>query len=182
VDELSLHLLDLVENSLSAGAGLVVVEIEEDRENDLLTLEVIDDGAGMDPAMAARADDPFVTTRTTRRVGLGLSLLRANALNCEGDLKLESRPGRGTRVKAWFRLSHIDRQPLGDWPSTLMGLVLTRPGVEFVYRHRAGGDEFELDTRLLREELGDGALEDPGVIRLLGEQVAQALKQMGSVA
>lgn len=182
MEELSLHILDLVENSLAAGAKLVRVEIAEDVQKDTLTVKVTDDGHGMSPDMAAKAVDPFVTTRTTRRVGLGLSLLKANARACQGGLKLTSAPGGGTKVDAWFRLSHIDRQPLGDWPRTLTGLILTQPGVDFFYLHKVGDDEFELDTRELREELGNDALEDPRVLKLIQGQVSKALGQLGSTA
>jgi len=182
MEELSLHLLDLVENALRAEAGLIKIGIYEEPEQDLLSLLVEDDGRGMEPGMAAAASNPFFTTRTTRRVGLGLSLLQANAQACEGDLTLESRLGEGTRVKAWFTLSHIDRQPLGGWPATITGLILTQQGVEFFYSHRVGDDEFELDTRELRRELGRDALADPAVTAMLREQVQEALAKMGSRA
>jgi len=182
MEELSLHILDLVENSLTAGAKLIKVEIEEDHQKDLLTLKVDDDGRGMSPEMAAKAADPFVTTRTTRRVGLGLSLLKANARACEGDLALSSIQGRSTTVEARLKLSHLDRQPLGDWPRTLTGLILTHPEVDFFYRHRVGGDEFELDTRELKNELGKEALRDPQALKLIQGQVAAALLQLGSAA
>lgn len=182
MEELSLHMLDLIENSLTAGADLIQVEIVEDAAADRLEIEIADNGRGMAPAEAARAADPFYTTRTTRRVGLGLSLMKANAMNCLGDLVLTSSPGHGTTVRAWFSLSHLDRQPLGDWPGTLANLMLTQPGVDFAYRHRVGEDEFELDTRELRRELGEGALGSAGVTALLREQIRQALGQLGSRA
>jgi hypothetical protein len=182
MEELSLHLLDLIENALRAKAGLIKIEIHEDPEKDLLSLVVEDDGKGMEPDMAAMASNPFFTTRTTRRVGLGLSLLKANAQLCGGDLTVESRLGEGTRVKAWFTLSHIDRQPLGGWPDTITGLILTQQGVDFVYSHRIGDDEFELDTRELRRELGQGALADPAVTAMLRKEVQQAMDKMGSQA
>jgi len=180
--ELSLHILDIVENSLAAGAKLVTIEISEESERDRLSVTISDDGQGMDPAAAARATDPFVTSRTTRRVGLGLSLWQTHVRAWGGDLALESRPGQGTTVRAWFRLSHIDRQPLGDWPRTLAGLIMTRPEVDFLYRHRVDGDEFELDTRQIKAELGLDNLASPQVASFLTEQIAQALRVLGSTA
>jgi len=182
MEELSLHILDIMENSLAAGAKLIQVEIEEDPARDRFTLTVSDDGRGMDQATAARALDPFFTTRTTRRVGLGLSLLKANAQACGGDLEVDSHPGSGTRVRAWFQLSHIDRQPLGDWPGTLAGMLLSHPEVDIRYRHRVGDDTFELDTREVKAELGPGALGDPAVVGFLRRQVARALEEMASRA
>ncbi len=182
MEELSLHLLDLVENAIRAEADLVKIEISEEPAQDMLSLVVEDNGRGMEPGLAAKASDPFYTTRTTRRVGLGLSLLRANAQLCDGDLTVDSRLGEGTRVKVWFTLSHIDRQPLGDWPATIAGLILTQQEVDFTYSHRVGDDEFELDTRELRQELGRDALADPAVTAMLRQQMIEALDQLGSRA
>ena len=182
MEELSLHLLDLVENGIRAGADLIKVEIVEEPEKDMLCMAVEDNGRGMEPELAAKASDPFYTTRTTRRVGLGLSLLKANAGLCGGDLVLQSKPGQGTRVKVWFTLSHIDRQPLGDWPATIAGLALTQQEVDFVYYHKVGDEEFELDTRELRQEMGRDALADPAVTAMLREQMKEALAHMGSRA
>lgn len=182
MQELSLHILDVVENSLTAGARLVSIQINEDPEQDRMSVTISDDGRGMTPAEAARAVDPFVTSRTTRRIGLGLSLWQAHARAWDGDLSVQSRPGRGTTVKAWFRLSHIDRQPLGEWPRTLAGLIATRPGVDFLYQHRVGPDEFELDTREIKAELGGENLGSPQVAAFLEEQIAQALAALGSIA
>lgn len=180
MEEISLHLMDIAENSLMAGAGLVEVVIEEDPASDLMRLTIADDGRGMGPEFLARVTDPFVTTRDTRRVGLGLSLMQANARAWGGDLTVESAPGQGTKVTVWFSLTHLDRPPLGDWPGTLFGLILTRQGVEFYYRHKVGEDEIELDTRELKAELGQEALGDPSVIALLREQTREALAQMES--
>ena len=194
MEELSLHLLDLVENAIRAQADVIKIKIHEEPGQDMLCMLVEANGNGMEPELAAQASDPFCTTRTTRRVGLGLSLLKANAQLCDGDLTVESKPGQGTRVKAWFSLNHIDRQPLGDWPATIAGLILTQREVEFVYSHKVGDEEFELDTRELRQEMrqelrqglgrepGQDALADPAVTAMLREQMKQALAAMGSRA
>lgn len=182
MQELSLHILDVVENSLAAGAKLITIEITEDPKRDLMTVVISDDGHGMSPSDASRATDPFVTSRTTRRVGLGLSLWQAHARAWDGDLELSSKPGLGTRVKTWFSLSHIDRQPLGDWPSTLTGLIMTRHGVDFLYRHRVGEDDFELDTREIKAELGVETLTDSHLSAFLKKEIAQALSALGSTA
>jgi len=182
VEDLALHLLDLMENSLNAGADLVEIDIDEQPLADRMEVTITDNGKGMDAQTLARAVDPFFTTRTTRRIGLGLSLIKANAEAWGGGLELSSTPGVGTRLRFWFRLGHIDRQPLGDWPGTLLGLIMSRPGVEFVYRHKVGENEFEMDTRELREELGPEALQNPGVINLLTPQVREALDELGSTA
>lgn len=179
--EISLHLMDLIENSLMAGARLVRVHIEEDPPPvDRMTITIADDGRGMTPEFLARVTDPFVTTRTTRRVGLGLGLMQANARAWGGDLIVASEPGVGTTVRIWFQRSHLDRPPLGDWTGTLVGLIVSRPEVDFEYFHRVGEDEFELSTRELRQELGATPLHDPAVIAFLQEQVRQALIALGA--
>lgn len=182
MDELALHLLDLLENSLNAGASLISIEIDEQPGDDRLDITIEDNGKGMDAQTVARATDPFFTTRSTRRIGLGLSLMKASAESWGGGLELKSEPGRGTRLHIWFQLGNIDRQPLGDWPGTILGLIMSRPGVDFIYRHRVAGDEFELDTRELRDELGPEALQSPRVINLLKPQVVAALRALGSSA
>lgn len=174
--------MDLVENATRAGADVILIEIIEEPDKDQLSFVVEDNGSGMEPELAQIASDPFCTTRTTRRVGLGLSLLKANAELCGGGLNLQSAPGQGTRVEVRFTLSHIDRQPLGDWQSTIAGLILTQPEVDFVYSHKVGHEEFELDTRELRRELGKEALTDPAVTAMLREQMKKALVEMGSRA
>jgi len=179
--EIALHLLDIIENSLMAGARQVRVRIEEDPPPiDRLAITISDDGRGMTPEFLARVTDPFVTTRATRRVGLGLGLMQANARAWGGDLTVASEQGVGTTVRVWFQRSHLDRPPLGDWAGTLVGLIISRPEIDFEYFHRVGDDEFELSTRELRQELGATPLHDPAVIAFLREQVGQALTALGA--
>ncbi len=177
--ELSHHVLDLLENSLAAGATLVTLRIDEDTEKDLLVIEVQDDGRGMDAEMQKRALDPFFTTRTTRHVGLGLPLLMAAAERCDGGLELESDVGKGTRVKAWFVWEHIDRAPLGDMIGTLLGALLaSHSNWDLVFAHRVDGDTFGLDTRELRETLGDVPLSHPAVRQWLEEYLQQGYAEL----
>jgi hypothetical protein len=165
--ELSLHLLDLLENARTAGAKQVEVHINEDLATDQLTIFVRDDGQGMDAEMAQRATDPFFTTRTTRRVGLGLPLLAAAAQQCGGALCLESAPGEGTAVTAAFQHSHIDRAPLGKIVDTLLAFLLgecpsgATQSPRLVYRHQVDSKSFELDTAVIQAEVGDVPLSYP---------------------
>jgi len=135
MEDLSLHILDIVENALSASADRVRISIHEDIPGDLLRLEIEDDGRGMDAALRQRALDPFCTTRITRRVGLGLPLLAQAARESGGAIELISEPGRGTTVRAVFQLSHPDRKPLGDIAETLRTILYSRPelGLRFDY-------------------------------------------------
>jgi len=158
VRELSLHILDLVENSLGAGARRIEIEIVEDSAKDRLTVFVSDDGRGMDAEALKRATDPFFTTRWTRHVGLGLPLLKAATERCEGTLWIASEPGVRTTVKATFRKSHIDRAPLGNMADTLLAIILYHSEADLVYNHRVDAATFSFDTAEMRELLGGGSL------------------------
>ncbi|MBM4036884.1 MAG: ATP-binding protein [Planctomycetes bacterium] len=136
MEDLSLHILDIVDNSLRSEAKLVEISLVEDTEQDLLTLEVRDDGKGMPAEECARAADPFFTTKPGKRFGLGLALLAQATREAGGELKVSSSPGAGTTVRATFRYGHPDRKPLGDMAATLETLVAGHPEVAFVYEHR----------------------------------------------
>ena len=168
MEDLSLHILDIAENATAAGAKLVEIIIAQDTRRDRLQIVIRDDGRGMDRDMLEKAGDPFFTTRTTRRVGLGLSLLQQATREAEGDFFITSKPGQGTEVRATFQASHIDRKPLGDMGSTLVSLILGNPDVNFVYTSNFDGEETALDTRMIKEELDDTtSLSDPAVLNLI---------------
>lgn len=140
MEDLSLHILDIVENSFSAKAKVVKILIVEDTRKDTLCLEIHDDGKGMSEEMQKNALDPFFTTRSTRKVGLGLPLLAQAARDTGGDIQLDSAPGRGTSVRVSFQLSHPDRKPLGDIAATLMTIQASRPEVELVFQYEKDGE------------------------------------------
>ncbi len=167
MEDLSLHILDIVENATRAGATLVEIRICEDSARDTLEISVRDNGRGMDPEMAKRARDPFGTTRTTRRVGLGLPLLEQAARETGGQLTLTSAPGSGTEVMARFVASHIDRKPLGDLGATLVTMILGSPNVEFVCEMDRNGETTTLDTRSLKAELEGTSITEPAVLALI---------------
>ena len=161
--ELSLHALDVIENALEAGASWIQVRIDEDIKADLLTIEIVDNGRGMSKELLDRVLNPFYTTRKTRHVGLGLPLFREAARRCDGELIIQSEPGKGTRVKATFRRSHIDRAPMGDIPSTLLAPLLCGHAVDLDYTHSVEDRKFQLNTAEIRKELGDIPLTYPKV-------------------
>jgi len=139
--ELALHILDIAENSTRAGARNVCISVDEDTSSDRFRLVIEDDGAGMGPEEAVKALDPFFTTKKVRRVGLGLPMLAQAADSTGGGLKLESEPGKGTRVSVEMGLAHIDRQPLGDIPGALVALIAGNPEINIVYRHARDGKD-----------------------------------------
>ncbi|HBN09088.1 MAG TPA: ATP-binding protein [Cyanobacteria bacterium UBA8530] len=172
--ELSLHVLDIVENSVRAGARNVLIEITE--QQDRLVILVRDDGCGMDETTLAHLFDPFFSSRRERRVGLGLSLFREAARRCGGDVVVCSSPGAGTTVKATFRRSHIDLPPLGDLAGTLVTLMVLYPEADFFLNYRAGDDEFLFSTAEMRAVLEDVPISHPLAIDLVRESFASWLK------
>ncbi len=157
--ELSLNILDVAENSVKAGASLIGIELDETEE--LLTLRITDNGCGMTPEILASVTDPFYTTRTTRKVGLGLPLLKLAAEQTGGSLTVVSRhestnpEDHGTEVTATFYKNHIDCTPMGDVISSIVTLIQGNPTREFVFTHKRSEGNVVLDTRQLRDVLGE---------------------------
>ena len=148
--DLSLHILDVAENSVRAGATLIEISVVEDMKKDVLTLQIKDNGKGMAPNVQRRAADPFFTTKLGRRFGMGLALL-AQATRCaEGKFEMSSTPETGTRITASLRHSHPDRKPMGEMSVTLQALVAGNPDVDFVFRHSKGTEITRFDTREMR--------------------------------
>ena len=177
MQELALHILDLFRNAVEAGARKVYIAVREDTASDRVEIEVRDDGRGMTPDQVRSACDPFFTTRTTRRVGMGLALLEAAARQAGGDLRIESAPGRGTRVVASFQMSHLDRAPLGDMAATLE-VAVANAEVDVEYEHWRDGRVFRFSTRELEEFLGVDARGDPGVLAWVNRYVAEGEKTL----
>lgn len=172
-----MNILDIVQNSIRAGASLIELIVCEDTQKDLFFFSVKDNGCGMDADMVARVMDPFVTTRTTRRVGLGISLLRAAAQQTGGDVSIQSEVGVGTCISATFGYASIDRQPLGDMASTMSALISMNAKIDFTYEHSYNGEQFTLDTRELRSVLGeDVPLSDVNVAQWIRSYVEEGLQ------
>jgi hypothetical protein len=171
--ELAHHILDMAQNAIEAGASEVKITIDEDYEKDRLVIVIEDNGRGLSPETLAKVLDPFYTTRKTRHVGLGLPLLAEACRRCEGDLEIDSTPGKGTRLTAGFRHSHIDRAPLGEMPTVLIALLLSEKPIDWVYRHRVNQEEFRLDTAEIKKELGEIPLTHPRVRHWLLETLVE---------
>jgi len=178
--ELSLHILDIAENGITAGATCIHILVDEARSGNLLTLKIEDNGRGMPTDKLEKLKDPFVTSRTTRRVGLGLPLLAAAAERCDGSIDVKTKPDIGTEVLATFAYNHIDRAPIGDMASTITTLILGNPKVDFVYTHIIDGNDFILDTRELREDPDDLLLSDPMVIYHLTQSIRERLSNLAT--
>ena len=153
--EISLNILDVAENSVRAQASLIEITVSVQPEEDTLTVTVKDDGCGMTPEQAAQVQDPFFTTRTTRKVGLGVPFFKQAAESTGGSFRIDSAKGKGTVVEAVFGLSHIDRMPLGDISSTIHTLIVFNSQIDLKYTYIYRDRSFVLDTREMREMLGD---------------------------
>jgi len=169
--------MDIVENSIAAGASLIYIKIEVNIQENRLFIKVADNGKGMSPEEKDMATDPFCTTRTTREVGLGLPLFREAALSCEGDFKIISIPGKGTEIRAEFEYDHIDRAPLGDMAETLTGLIAVNPDIDFVYTHIRNSEKMNMDTRKIRKELGQVVkINNPRILNWIKNYLEEGLK------
>ncbi len=173
MEDLSLHILDIAENSIEAGAKNVSILIREDLAIDLLTLEIADDGKGLDPGVGTGVLDPFYTTRTTRRVGLGLALLEESAKAANGHLDIQSVPRCGTKVTATFQLSHIDRKPFGEIGETITAIFARRPDIDILYTHERNGKKFIFRTADIREQVGDENAHSAGTLNFIRRYVVQ---------
>jgi len=181
--EIALHLLDLAENSVSAEAHTVHLSVSEDFRKDKLTISVEDDGCGMDQEAIQQLADPFYTTRTTRKVGLGIPLLKEQAEACNGKMFITSTPGIGTKVEAAFQHSHIDRLPLGNLTTTFLTLTVGHPDVHWIFTYTYNppfhGSErvFEFDNAPIKETLAGIPLSHPEVITYLRHSLEEGFAE-----
>jgi anti-sigma regulatory factor (Ser/Thr protein kinase) len=173
MEDFSLHVLDIAENSITAGARNVAIAIEEDVQHNRLKIEIKDDGNGMSPLTAARASDPFYTTKSTRRVGMGLALLKQAAESADGTLEIRSGRGSGTTVTATFQLDHIDRKPLGNMAETITTLLTTEGPVNIFYRHTRGDKTIMFDSKHIESQLGDILLNSVEALSLVRNYLEQ---------
>jgi hypothetical protein len=171
MQDLSLHILDVVENSVRAKADLIEIRITEDLKLDLLTIEIKDNGAGMDKETQKKVLDPFYTTKTVRRFGLGIPLLAESARAANGNLSIESTIGKGTSIKTTFQHSHIDRRPLGNMKETLMSLILGNPEVDLIYHHKKNGRDVLMDTRQIKSHLKEFPINSMAGMKMVREEL-----------
>ncbi len=171
--EISLNVLDVANNSIRAGADLIEISVHIQKALDMLTITIADNGCGMTQEQVNMVEDPFFTTRTTRKIGLGIPFFKMAALNTEGTFHIDSTLGIGTTVTASFKLSHIDRMPLGDMNSTIHTLITLNTQIDFVYTYGYDENSFTLDTRQFREILNEVPLNSPEVSDYIKEYLAE---------
>jgi anti-sigma regulatory factor (Ser/Thr protein kinase) len=169
MQELSLNILDIAQNSIKAQATLIELAVEIDTAADRLTVLINDNGCGMTPEQVAKVTDPFFTTRDTRSVGLGVPFFKDAAESTGGSFEIRSEKGKGTWVTAIFGLTHIDRAPLGDMNATIELLVFYNTHIDFLYRYKVDDAEFTLDTREIKELLEGAPIDAPDVKAFISE-------------
>lgn len=162
MQELSLNILDIAKNSVTAGSTLIEILVDETQNT--LTISITDNGCGMSEEFVREVTDPFTTTRTTRKVGMGLPLFKMAAEMSGGGLAIKSRLGDGTKVTATFEREHIDRPPLGDLAATAVTLIQGSDDIDFVLTRRRDGREYTLDTREIRQIMGGIPLGEPEIL------------------
>ena len=171
--ELSLNILDIAQNSISAAASLIEIEVLEDTAKHELVIGIYDNGRGMTPEQVQNVQDPFFTTRTTRKVGMGIPLFKLAAEQTGGSLEITSEVGVGTKVRTVFKTDSIDFTPLGDIDSTVITLITMNTDRDFIYRFGIDEKEFVLSTAELKEILGDVPLSEPSVTVWIKEYLAE---------
>ena len=177
--DLSLHILDIVQNSISAKASLTQITIDEDKFNNRYVLTIEDNGSGMSPDILAKVTDPYTTSRKTRKVGMGLPLLKLNAELASGRLDITSELGVGTKVTAVFEFDHIDRVPIGDIAGVVVMLASMNPNLEFIYKHITPKGEYIFDTKEIKVVLDDLSIQDLSIQKYLKEMIEENLKDIG---
>ena len=179
MDELSLNILDIAQNSISAEATLVEIEVAENDSKDELVISVKDNGKGMTKEFLEKVENPFTTTRTTRKFGLGISFFKEAAEITGGRLTLESTPGVGTIITAVFVKSHIDRQPIGDLTGTIVALVTLNPQVNFNVCCKVNENEFLFSSKEVKEMLGEDVdIGDPQIVCFLTEYIKEHIENL----
>ena len=175
------HILDIVQNSVRAKATLIEIIVEEDKKNDLCALKIKDNGCGMEEEILRKATNPFFTSRNTRKVGLGLSLLKQNAEQAGGSFQIYSEPQKGTELKAEFRLSNIDRQPLGDIWDTYFFTMLSNPEIDLVYSHKTNKGDFRFSSFEIKEMLGDVSLQQKEIKEAITDLIKNNLEEIEAI-
>ncbi|KPK69362.1 hypothetical protein AMJ87_10595 [candidate division WOR_3 bacterium SM23_60] len=179
MQDLSLHILDIVENSIAAGATMIKITVNEDSRENLLTVIIHDNGSGLDEESLKKVLDPFYTTKESKRIGLGVSMLAHATREANGTFDIQSKKGEGTEISATFVYNHIDRKPLGNIVDTIVSLIATAGSrFDLVYKHRKNKKSFVLDTKEVKQDLNGIALSNPEVLDRLRKEISKALEEI----
>ncbi|HON18277.1 MAG TPA: ATP-binding protein [Salinivirgaceae bacterium] len=178
--DISLHILDVANNSISAGASLIEIEVDHQPQNGTLTITIRDNGKGMSAETLAKVTDPFYTTRTTRKVGLGLPLIKQNAEQTGGNLSIHSEEGKGTILTVLFNCSHIDCPPIGNIAEIMTILITGNPKIDFLYTHKIGNAEFKIQSQEIKEILRDVPINSPQIVKFIKEMLEENIEEINN--
>ena len=174
--EISLNILDIAQNSITANATEIRIDVRVDTKSNRLKVSVADNGCGMSEEFLRRVTDPFTTTRTTRKVGLGIPLFKDSAESTGGSFEIKSKQGEGTTTTAVYVLDSIDRMPLGNLQDTIALLIMGKESIRYIFTYSVDGDEFVFDTDEVKNILGDVPLSSTEVIAFLKEYIENGIK------
>ncbi|MDR1725408.1 MAG: ATP-binding protein [Bacteroidales bacterium] len=176
--DLSLHVLDLLANSTVVCSTKIKLKVIDSLKNNLYSFEIIDNGSGMSEETLQKVTDPYFTSRKTRKVGLGLPLVKMNAENAGGGFSMKSSIGKGTDLRFWFEHNNIDRPPLGDIASAVVFTAATNENIHFIYEHTTDFGRYTFDTNEIKEALDGMSLNNADIIRALTEMIQENLKDI----
>jgi len=176
--DLSMHIMDIIQNSIVAEATVVQIDIVENKASDIFSICIKDNGKGMSSEMLKNVTDPYCTSRTTRKVGLGIPLFKQNAEATGGSFQIESALGKGTTLTALFKYSSIDRQPLGDIAGTIVLTASANPTLDFIYTHTVNQKSYCFDTREVKEMLEEVPISNLEIIKYLREMINENLNEI----
>lgn len=176
--ELSMHILDIVMNSVKADAKLIEITISDSIKNNILKITIKDDGRGMSEEVLANVTNPFYTTRTTRKVGLGIPMLKETCERCNGSFNITSEIGAGTSVECFLERNNIDRAPLGNMGDTIMAIVNSLNDCELIYTHEADDNTFQLSTVQIKEILDTVSIKSNDVMLWIKEYVNENINNL----
>ena len=177
--ELALNILDIVENSVSANSSMIEIDISI--VDNLLTISIIDNGIGMSEEMAKTVTDPFVTSRTTRKVGMGIPLFKMASENSGGKFSISSTKNVGTKVTATFIVDNIDRPPLGDIASTFSGLIYMNSNIRYIFKYNNNGKSFIIDTKEIEDNLDGIPINEYEVIKFIENMIKENIQESGGI-
>jgi anti-sigma regulatory factor (Ser/Thr protein kinase) len=178
VKELALYILDLAENSISAGAKHVSIDVQANSKSDKLIVRISDYGKGMSADLLARVTDPFVTSRKERRFGLGLPFFKDLVEQCEGSFSINSEEGKGTTVEGTMKLSSVDLVPMGDMGATIVSMLVSNPSLDIIYSFVFDDYDFCFDSEEVRRLLGNVSITEPSVLQWIAEYVNQGTREI----
>jgi hypothetical protein len=173
--ELAMHVYDLMENSTAANAKDIYLTIHDDKLGNIFDFIIEDNGKGMSPEMLSKVTDPYTTSRTTRKVGLGLPLIKQNTERCNGGMTLESELGKGTKLHFWFEHNNWDRPPMGDLSGTIVMLCAAHEDIHIVFKYITNQGEYLFDTAEIKEALGGASMNDVHIMQYLKEMLHENL-------